>query len=163
MLTGVVPDSLRPRNFVRVDLAPGERLALGRHAPPAFAPGTAFRYVDYNYIVLAAVVERVTGRRLDDLILQLHFWFSQAASVMSRLRAYLVATTPVRPAEHVRRVRPSGQGEPHEQMPNFRDGQREERGGVDRAGRAARLPLFRGAALARTAARKAWAKSASVM
>ena len=78
---------------------------------------------------------------------------------MGRLRASLVSAPPAGPTEHVvgrRRVR---KREARQHVPHLGDGQRNER---RRAGAAREVPLSRGAALARTTARKACAKSASV-
>ena len=42
-----------------------EEEALRRVPLPADAPGTAFRYSDVNFILLGAIVERVSGESLD--------------------------------------------------------------------------------------------------
>jgi hypothetical protein len=78
---------------------------------------------------------------------------------MGRLCAYLVSPSPPRPPEHLGDVGPVRQDYSAEQVPHLGHRQREER----RRRGAARIPLFRGAAWLRTAARNAWAKSASVM
>jgi D-alanyl-D-alanine carboxypeptidase len=112
-LTGAVPDSLRPRNFVRVDLAPGERVALGRHARPAFAPGAAFRYAPYNYMLLAAVVERVTGQRFDDVLAER---IAGPLGLRSLVRCDPAALIPRRASEYVldraRRLAPAPYASP---------------------------------------------------
>jgi len=79
---------------------------------------------------------------------------------MGRLGAYLVAPSPPRPLEHLGDVGPVRQEHSAEQVPHLGHGQREE---GRRRGAVAGIPLFRGAAWLRTAARNAWAKSASVM
>lgn len=43
-----------------------EVLAFGLEGPPAFQPGGRFAYCNTNYVVLEAVVERVTGRPLSE-------------------------------------------------------------------------------------------------
>lgn len=54
-----------------VDTAPAgreQRLARVLRDPVRTAPGTEYRYVDKNFIVLGALVERLAGQRLDVLV-----------------------------------------------------------------------------------------------
>jgi CubicO group peptidase (beta-lactamase class C family) len=44
------------------DLTPPQIIDLFRHAPPTGAPGAAWRYSNSGYILLGAVIEKVTGQ-----------------------------------------------------------------------------------------------------
>ncbi len=85
---------------------------------------------------------------------------TRPSSVVGDLRAPLVPSSPVGPAEHRGRGRRRGEGQAREHMADLGHGQRKEGGGAERTGR---VPFFRGAARERATARNAWANSASVM
>ena len=44
---------------------PRELIAISRAHPPYFAPGAGFHYSNTNYVILGALIERVTGRPLE--------------------------------------------------------------------------------------------------
>jgi D-alanyl-D-alanine carboxypeptidase len=50
------------------NLPPLKRVAAAAAQPPLFRPGTEFSYANTNYIALGLIVEKVTGRRLDQVI-----------------------------------------------------------------------------------------------
>ena len=45
---------------------PRDQLALVRDRPPRFAPGTSWAYSNTDYVLVGLMIERVTGRRLED-------------------------------------------------------------------------------------------------
>jgi D-alanyl-D-alanine carboxypeptidase len=58
--SGLADDSL--------DLPPQKRVAAAAARPPLFRPGTEFSYANTNYIALGLIIEKVTGRRLDQVV-----------------------------------------------------------------------------------------------
>ncbi len=50
------------------NLPPLKRVAAAAAQPLLFRPGTEFSYANTNYIALGLIVEKVTGRRLDQVI-----------------------------------------------------------------------------------------------
>ena len=49
-------------SLARLDHTPAQILALSRDMPLEFEPGTGYAYSDSGYILLGAIIERVTGR-----------------------------------------------------------------------------------------------------
>ncbi len=49
---------------------PDELLAMAYSKPPTFAPGTGWHYSNTNYILLGLVMEKLTGKSVDELFLE---------------------------------------------------------------------------------------------
>jgi D-alanyl-D-alanine carboxypeptidase len=58
---------------LRKDMSSKELMKLTTDLPPNFAPGTAWRYSDSGYIVLSAVIEKITGKSWDKALDELLF------------------------------------------------------------------------------------------
>ena len=56
---------------------PEERLAFILDADPLHAPGEAWAYSDTNYILLGMIIEKITGRKYNDLVREMIIEFYQ--------------------------------------------------------------------------------------
>jgi D-alanyl-D-alanine carboxypeptidase len=91
-----------------------ELLAIGVKHDPLFAPGTKWSYSNTNYIAIGAVLERVTGASLADLVRD------RIARPLHLTHTYY-ATDPTWRGDHVHGYEPDAEHMPSGVPPEFRD------------------------------------------
>jgi D-alanyl-D-alanine carboxypeptidase len=100
-------------------VTPAALIATFRDAPSEFAPGTRWAYSNSNYVLIGAILERVTGRRYADLLadritrplgLTSTFYCSNQPSRPEEASGYRVVAGTIVPAAPIDMSRPFAAG-----------------------------------------------------